>query len=507
MNVIVSNKQKEIIDNANIDAIKDLNGLFNVDDLISKFKNYFFSKMILDATSVVNFTMPEVLEKLAREIGTERLVILLPGNPEPPKEFIDKLISLNITQFSTKIDDIVKFISSDSNLNTQSMYANNDINVMDNNFANVQSKPLVDNDLKYQKGNVESFPANGMSFSDTLANFNVSDGGVNNNFNSSGSSNSFGNVNNLTADAQNNTLNEMYSQNIQKTNENFNSDFIQNGLDNHYGFENYSENVQSNNQINNVSANFTSNGNNIQGVPVKSNINTDDLLVGPASNSYASDIYSNNNTTVTMSNVNNSDNTNLNMQSDASSSSFFPLNFYGEKENQNLKNSNYKKIIGFINVTEHAGSTTLIYLMHKSLEERFHKKCVGIEVDKNDFKLFQSNNLISTSSAELNNVINNTEADIILVDLNGYNLTLCNDALYLIEPSIIKINKLVMNNRSIFKELINKKVILNKSLLQNKDVEIFGKEAGINIFMSIPPLNDRINNEVIARLITVLNLN
>ena len=115
--------------------------------------------------------------------------------------------------------------------------------------------------------------------------------------------------------------------------------------------------------------------------------------------------------------------------------------------------------------------------------------------------------MISTSSAELNNVINNTEADIILVDLNGYNLTLCNDALYLIEPSIIKINKLVMNNRSIFKELINKKVILNKSLLQNKDVEIFGKEAGINIFMSIPPLNDRINNEVIARLITVLNLN
>ena len=34
MNVIVSNKQKDIIDNANIDAIKDLNGFFNVGDLI-----------------------------------------------------------------------------------------------------------------------------------------------------------------------------------------------------------------------------------------------------------------------------------------------------------------------------------------------------------------------------------------------------------------------------------------------------------------------------------------
>ena len=68
MNVIVANKQKGIIDNANIDAIKDFNGLFNVDDLISKFKNYFFSKLILDATSVVNFTSKEVLEKLSNAI-------------------------------------------------------------------------------------------------------------------------------------------------------------------------------------------------------------------------------------------------------------------------------------------------------------------------------------------------------------------------------------------------------------------------------------------------------
>ena len=111
MNVIVSNKQKQIIDNANIDAIKDLNGLFNVDDLISKFKNYFFNKMILDATSIVNFTSDVTLEKLAHEIGSERLYILLPENPEPPKSFTDKLIELRIYNFSTNINDIIKFLS------------------------------------------------------------------------------------------------------------------------------------------------------------------------------------------------------------------------------------------------------------------------------------------------------------------------------------------------------------------------------------------------------------
>ena len=110
MNVIVSNRQKEIIDNANIDAIKDLNGLFNVDDLINKFKNYFFSKMILDATSVVDFASKPVLTTLANEIGAEKLIILLPSTPEPPLEFKKLLIELKIYNFTNNIDDVIRFI-------------------------------------------------------------------------------------------------------------------------------------------------------------------------------------------------------------------------------------------------------------------------------------------------------------------------------------------------------------------------------------------------------------
>ena len=104
MNVIVSNKQKEILDNANIDAIKDLNGLFNVDDLINNFKNYFFTKMILDATSVVEFANPDVLRKLVSGIGAEKLIILLPENPEPPRKFLEMLVELGIYNFSTNVN-------------------------------------------------------------------------------------------------------------------------------------------------------------------------------------------------------------------------------------------------------------------------------------------------------------------------------------------------------------------------------------------------------------------
>ena len=137
MNVVVSNRQKDIIDNANIDAIKDLNGLFNVDDLISKFKNYFFSKMILDATSVVNFATKDVLTKLANEIGADKLVVLLPSTPEPPAEFKQLLIDLKIYNFSNKIEDVVRFIDKPntyenamdllSNSDEKSMYVDNSV--------------------------------------------------------------------------------------------------------------------------------------------------------------------------------------------------------------------------------------------------------------------------------------------------------------------------------------------------------------------------------------------
>ena len=154
MNVIVSNRQKEIIDNANIDAIKDLNGLFNVDDLINKFKNYFFSKMILDATSVVNFASREVLTTLVNEIGAEKLIILLPSDPEPPLEFKKLLIELKIYNFTNKIDDVLKFIE---NPNTY----DDVIKTIDSSFDN---NMYVDNSIKEDSNvNIED----GNSYSNT----------------------------------------------------------------------------------------------------------------------------------------------------------------------------------------------------------------------------------------------------------------------------------------------------------------------------------------------------
>ena len=68
---------------------------------------------------------------------------------------------------------------------------------------------------------------------------------------------------------------------------------------------------------------------------------------------------------------------------------------------------------------------------------------------------------------------------------------LCDEVLYLIEPSTIKLNKLLLINPNIFKELVGKKVILNKSLLNDNDIANFEVETDVKVYYNIVPLNDK----------------
>jgi hypothetical protein len=90
------------------------------------------------------------------------------------------------------------------------------------------------------------------------------------------------------------------------------------------------------------------------------------------------------------------------------------------------------------------------------------------------------------------------DVDIILVDVNESKTEeICDDVLYLLEPSSIKLNKLLRKNRNVFRELDGKKLILNKSLLDSKDVLDFEGEAMTRVFYNVPPLNDRVSNKIL----------
>ena len=89
---------------------------------------------------------------------------------------------------------------------------------------------------------------------------------------------------------------------------------------------------------------------------------------------------------------------------------------------------------------------------------------------------------------------------------NNVNSNLCHDVLYLVEPSLYRINQAMMNNRNVFNDLKGKKVILYNSMLSEKDLSIFSREAGINIYFNLPPLNDRVHNPILTDLLAKLGL-
>lgn len=153
------------------------------------------------------------------------------------------------------------------------------------------------------------------------------------------------------------------------------------------------------------------------------------------------------------------------------------------------------RIIGFKNVTDHAGATTLVYMLKRHLEVAYN--VVAIEVDKEDFRYLNDKSLKSCSSLDLSfNITNNPEAEVILIDLNESNQTsLCNDIIYLIEPGLIKLNKLIRRDREAFLKLQDKKIVLNKSILNSKDISDFEHEADSRVFFNIPYLDDKKEHE------------
>ena len=166
-------------------------------------------------------------------------------------------------------------------------------------------------------------------------------------------------------------------------------------------------------------------------------------------------------------------------------------------------------VIGFKNVTDHAGATTLIYMLKKELTSIYGRdSVVAIEIDKNDFSFFNDKNMISIKEADLGGTLKKySSVNFILIDLNSINDdSSCSDVFYLFEPSTIKINKLIRRNKTIFSKLINKKVILNNSLLTSNDVFDFESEAGIKIFYNIPPLDERKNNSILNDFLNKIGL-
>lgn len=165
------------------------------------------------------------------------------------------------------------------------------------------------------------------------------------------------------------------------------------------------------------------------------------------------------------------------------------------------------RVIGFKNVTPHAGATSLIYMLKKVLSET--RRCAALEVNKVDFLYFNDKDMISTTTSELpKEFMKKQMYDVLLIDLNDYDdLSICSSVFYLLEPSTLMVNKLVHKKRDIFDTLKNEKVVLNKCNLSREDIATFEYETKLKLFYTLPPMDDRkLDNAELRKFISKIGL-
>ncbi|MCI8394728.1 MAG: hypothetical protein HFH86_04550 [Bacilli bacterium] len=155
------------------------------------------------------------------------------------------------------------------------------------------------------------------------------------------------------------------------------------------------------------------------------------------------------------------------------------------------------RVIGIKNITDHAGSTTLTYLLKKQLSSKYD--VIAVEVDQNDFMYFNDKTLYHTTTPDLPQfIVKHANHEVILVDLNDKGpVSHCNEVIYLIEPGLIKLNKLIRKDRRAFEKLRDKKIVLNRSVLNEADIKDFEYESKSKVYFNLPYLDDKLDHHKI----------
>lgn len=165
------------------------------------------------------------------------------------------------------------------------------------------------------------------------------------------------------------------------------------------------------------------------------------------------------------------------------------------------------RTLGIKNVTDGAGASSLVYMIKNELVEKYGATALGIEVGKKDFMYFRDGDMISADSESIaTELLKAKSYNFVIVDLNDYPENICDETLYLVEPSVLKLNKLMMRDKNSFERIRDKKIVINRSVLNNADIKEFAREAGVNIFFTLPTLNDREDSNIIGDLLVKLGM-
>ena len=154
-------------------------------------------------------------------------------------------------------------------------------------------------------------------------------------------------------------------------------------------------------------------------------------------------------------------------------------------------------IIGLANLTTHAGATSLTNMMVPQLNSA-GIKAIGIEMFRQDLIFYHDANLMSCmNKSDLERTLKeHADANAIIIDLNDFGSAedYCDSILYLVEPSYVKLTKLLKKDKNTFIERKDEKIVLNLSFVNDQEVPDFEYETKCKVFANLPPMNDRDHN-------------
>ena len=120
---------------------------------------------------------------------------------------------------------------------------------------------------------------------------------------------------------------------------------------------------------------------------------------------------------------------------------------------------------------------------------------------------FNDSTLVSVTKQDLmSQLLKARNYNIVLVDLNDCDPNVCDEVIYLVEPSILKLNKLMKLNSKTFDKLKGQRVVLNKTLVAGGNIQTFEYETGVKIFDVIRPLDDRSSKPMLTDFMNKLGL-
>lgn len=156
-----------------------------------------------------------------------------------------------------------------------------------------------------------------------------------------------------------------------------------------------------------------------------------------------------------------------------------------------------RQVIGFVNLTNHAGATSLVNMCVRQLNASGYQ-AVGLEMFRQDLLFYHDSNLSACFNRnDLENKLRLYEdVNAIFIDLNEFGEAdkFCDKVIYIIEPSYVMLTKLLKKNRNSFAEHKDDLILLNKSFVNDQEIPDFEYESKLTVFFNLPPLNDRNKN-------------